>query len=165
MHYAYSKMGHNLKNFWSIVYTVLWISNHCAIYSLNKGIVVLHVFDFLLCQISEEKIRQHFGDGFVITDCSLKYTRSGQFRQFAFIGFQSDEDAQAALDKFDKTFINTSRISIEFAKQLGSHVGNRAKEQSEKTEKSVMPKNYQQCLLLFCFDLRTSVLNCTYFTF
>lgn len=48
----------------------------------------------------------------------MKYTKEGKFRQFGFVGFQTEEQAQEAIKFFDKTFIQTSRISIEICKDL-----------------------------------------------
>ncbi|XP_052219695.1 probable RNA-binding protein 19 isoform X2 [Dreissena polymorpha] len=41
------------------------------------------------------------------------------FRKFAFIGFKTETEAQAALKQFNNTFINTSKIQIEVAHDFG----------------------------------------------
>ncbi|XP_053375079.1 probable RNA-binding protein 19 isoform X2 [Mercenaria mercenaria] len=69
--------------------------------------------------IKEDKLRNHFGKIGSVTDCSLKYTKSGVFRKFAFIGFKTEQEAQAALKQFNKTFIDASKIVIEVAKDFG----------------------------------------------
>lgn len=69
-------------------------------------------FYWLLSQIKEERLKQLFGDKGTVTDCALKYTQDGVFRKFAFIGFQTDAEAAAAVKHFDKTFIDTSRIQV-----------------------------------------------------
>lgn len=71
-------------------------------------------------QITEEKLRDVFGTKGTITDIQLKYTKDGVFRQFAFVGYQTDEQAQAALKHFNNTFIQTSRIKVEVCASLGS---------------------------------------------
>ena len=63
-------------------------------------------------QITEEKLRRHLGEGLLITDCSLKYSSTGVFRRFAFLGFKSEEDAATVIKKFDKSYINTTQISV-----------------------------------------------------
>lgn len=50
----------------------------------------------------------------------MKYTEDGVFRKFAFIGFQSDDEANAAVRHFDKTCVNTSRVSVEICASLGA---------------------------------------------
>lgn len=67
---------------------------------------------------TEERLRKHFSSKGQLTDVKLMYTRSGVFRRFAYLGFVSADEAAAALKYFDKTFIDTSRISVEFAHQV-----------------------------------------------
>ncbi|XP_060561749.1 probable RNA-binding protein 19 [Ruditapes philippinarum] len=69
--------------------------------------------------IKEEKLRNHFGKVGSVTDCSLKYTKNGVFRKFAFIGYKTEQEAQSALKQFNKTFIDASKIVIEIAKDFG----------------------------------------------
>ncbi|VTJ88242.1 Hypothetical predicted protein [Marmota monax] len=58
--------------------------------------------------VKEEQFRQLFIAFGALTDCSLKFTKVGKF---GFIGFKSEEEAQAALNHFNKSFIDTSRIT------------------------------------------------------
>ncbi|KAK2172510.1 hypothetical protein NP493_953g00018 [Ridgeia piscesae] len=69
-------------------------------------------------QTKEDKLKATFGEVGQITDCSLKFTREGVFRKFAFIGFKSESEADAAVKRFNKSFINTSRLQVEIAKDL-----------------------------------------------
>ena len=50
----------------------------------------------------------------------LKYTPDGKFRQFCFIGYRSEEEAQEAIKYFNNTCIQTSRIKVEVCAALGS---------------------------------------------
>ncbi|XP_068158437.1 probable RNA-binding protein 19 [Drosophila tropicalis] len=70
--------------------------------------------------ITEEKLRNIFGTKGVITDLQLKYTVDGKFRQFGFIGYSSEEEAQAAIKHFHNTCIQTSRVHVESCAALGS---------------------------------------------
>jgi multiple RNA-binding domain-containing protein 1 len=54
-----------------------------------------------------------------VTDVQLKYTSAGKFRKFGFVGFQTEEEAQAALDFFHNSFYNTSKLCVEFCAELG----------------------------------------------
>ena len=45
--------------------------------------------------------------------------RDGTSRQFGFIGYRSVEEAQAALQYLNKTFIGAQRIYVEFAEKFG----------------------------------------------
>lgn len=49
----------------------------------------------------------------------MKYTHSGAFRQFAFVGFQTDNEAQKAIDYCSRSYIDSFRIDIEIAKPYG----------------------------------------------
>lgn len=62
--------------------------------------------------MKEERFRQLFSAFGTLTDCSLKFTKDGKFRKFGFIGFKSEEEAQTALNHFNKSFIDTSRITV-----------------------------------------------------
>lgn len=54
-----------------------------------------------------------------ITDCTLKFTKDGKFRKFGFVGFKSEEDANRALKHFHKSFVDTSRVTVEMCKSFG----------------------------------------------
>lgn len=62
--------------------------------------------------MKEERFRQLFTAFGTLTDCSLKFTKDGKFRKFGFIGFKSEEEAQMALNHFNKSFVDTSRITV-----------------------------------------------------
>ncbi|XP_018800163.1 PREDICTED: probable RNA-binding protein 19 [Bactrocera latifrons] len=70
--------------------------------------------------ISEEKLRGIFGTKGTITDMQLKYTPDGKFRQFCFIGYRNEEEAQEAIKYFNNICIQTSRIKVELCAALGS---------------------------------------------
>lgn len=70
-------------------------------------------------QITQEKLKETFSQKGVITDVQLKFTKDGKFRQFAFVGFQTEEEAKEAQDYFDNTFLNSLRIKVEQCTELG----------------------------------------------
>jgi multiple RNA-binding domain-containing protein 1 len=67
--------------------------------------------------LTEERMREHFqksGD-FVVTD--VKIMRKGaKSRQFGFVGFKNDRHAKSAKKFFHATYIDTSKIEIDFAR-------------------------------------------------
>ncbi|XP_029475657.1 probable RNA-binding protein 19 [Rhinatrema bivittatum] len=69
--------------------------------------------------MKEDRFRKLFAAFGTLTDCSLKFTKDGKFRKFGFIGFSSDEEARTALSHFHKSFIDTTRITVEFCKSFG----------------------------------------------
>jgi len=66
---------------------------------------------------NEERMKTHFeSDGkFVVTDCKImrKGTKS---RQFGFVGFKTAKHAKDAIKYFKNTYIDTSKIEIDYAK-------------------------------------------------
>nr|XP_008116887.1 PREDICTED: probable RNA-binding protein 19 [Anolis carolinensis]XP_008116888.1 PREDICTED: probable RNA-binding protein 19 [Anolis carolinensis]XP_008116889.1 PREDICTED: probable RNA-binding protein 19 [Anolis carolinensis] len=69
--------------------------------------------------MKEDRFRGLFAAFGTLTDCALKFTKDGKFRKFGFIGFKSEDDAKAALTHFNKSFIDTARVSVEFCKSFG----------------------------------------------
>jgi len=49
-----------------------------------------------------------------ITECSLKYTKDGVFRKFAFVGFHSESAAISAVTHRNNTFIDMAKIQVLF---------------------------------------------------
>nr|XP_048278521.1 probable RNA-binding protein 19 [Myodes glareolus] len=92
--------------------------------------------------MKEERFRQLFAAFGALTDCSLKFTKDGKFRKFGFIGFKSEEEAQAALRHFNRSFIDTSRITVEFCKSFGDPTKPRA--WSKHAQKPSQPKQSSQ---------------------
>lgn len=57
-----------------------------------------------------------------MTDIQLKYTPEGKFRQFAFIGYQNEEQANESIKYFDKMCINTYRLNVSHCVALGNYL-------------------------------------------
>ncbi|KAJ8776427.1 hypothetical protein J1605_015450 [Eschrichtius robustus] len=90
--------------------------------------------------MKEERFRQLFTAFGTLTDCSLKFTKDGKFRKFGFIGFKSEEEAQTALNHFNKSFIDMSRITVEFCKSFGDPTKPRAwSKHAQKASQSKPP--------------------------
>ncbi|XP_007900519.2 probable RNA-binding protein 19 [Callorhinchus milii] len=69
--------------------------------------------------MKEERFKGLFAAFGTLTDCILKFTKDGKFRKFGFVGFKSEEEAQAAFKHFNKSYIDTTRIIVEFCKSFG----------------------------------------------
>lgn len=76
-------------------------------------------------KISEDKLKAHFAKVGVITEAKLKYTKDGKFRQFAFVGYKNESDAEKAIEYFNNTYIDASKIivSLFFITQSKRKVG------------------------------------------
>lgn len=68
--------------------------------------------------MKEERFKSMFAAFGTVTDCSLKFTKEGKFRKFGFVGFKSEEDASCALKHFNKSFVDTSRVTVRAVKFL-----------------------------------------------
>ncbi|KFV77397.1 putative RNA-binding protein 19, partial [Dryobates pubescens] len=73
----------------------------------------------LASQMKEDRFQKLFGAFGTLTDCCLKFTKDGKFRKFGFVGYKSEDEAQRALSHFNRSFIDTSRITVELCKSFG----------------------------------------------
>lgn len=96
-----------------------------------KWLELLNVF-FL--QIEESTLRELFSEKGIVTDVQLKFTKDGKFRQFAFVGFETEDAAKNAIKAFDKTFIKTSKISVEVCNDLASKLTAAEQAQADKAK-------------------------------
>eukprot|EP00128_Syssomonas_multiformis_P011643 Colp12_sorted_trinity150504_noHs@33144 len=69
--------------------------------------------------ITPERLREHFAQKGEITDVKLAKTDKGVFRRFGYIGFKTEKEAEDAVDYFNKTFVDTSKIEVEIARAFG----------------------------------------------
>ncbi|XP_056131196.1 probable RNA-binding protein 19 [Lampris incognitus] len=84
--------------------------------------------------MKEERFRGMFAAFGTLTDCSLKFTKDGKFRKFGFVGFKTEEDADRAMKHFNKSFVDTSRVTVEMCKAFGDPT--KAKAWSKYTQRS-----------------------------
>ncbi|CAI1780240.1 hypothetical protein SEUBUCD646_0P03790 [Saccharomyces eubayanus] len=54
----------------------------------------------------------------LITDVKILRDRNGESRRFGFIGYRNEEDAFDAVDYFNGSFVNTSKIEVSMAKSF-----------------------------------------------
>lgn len=66
--------------------------------------------------LTEERLKEHFSKEGNVSDVKLMKKRNGESRQFAFIGYKSQQDAERAVKYFDRSFIDTARIEVQVAK-------------------------------------------------
>uniref|UniRef100_A0A8C5E0M0 RRM domain-containing protein n=1 Tax=Gouania willdenowi TaxID=441366 RepID=A0A8C5E0M0_GOUWI len=89
-------------------------------------------------QMKEDRFKSMFAAFGTITDCSLKFTEDGKFRKFGFVGFKTEEDADKALRHFHRSFVDTSRVTVEMCKAFGDPT--KAKAWSKHSQSSVGDK-------------------------
>ncbi|KAG4124566.1 hypothetical protein ERO13_D10G047700v2 [Gossypium hirsutum] len=69
--------------------------------------------------IAEDRLRDFFSQKGEVTDAKLMRTKDGKSRQFAFIGYRTEQEAEAAIKYFNKSYLDTSRIICEIARKVG----------------------------------------------
>ncbi|NWX87847.1 RBM19 protein, partial [Nothoprocta pentlandii] len=74
---------------------------------------------YFFSQMDENRFRKLFAAFGTLTDCCLKFTKEGKFRKFGFIGYKCEDEAKTAMNHFNRSFIDTSRITVELCKPFG----------------------------------------------
>ncbi|XP_031284877.1 multiple RNA-binding domain-containing protein 1 isoform X2 [Pistacia vera] len=69
--------------------------------------------------VTEDRLREVFSQKGEITDAKLMRTKDGKSRQFAFIGFRTEREAEEAIKYFNKSYLDTCRITCEIARKVG----------------------------------------------
>ena len=70
--------------------------------------------------ITTDRLKEHFSQKGYVTDVKLNYTKDGIFRKFGFVGFKETKEAEAAVEFFNQTYIDTSKISVDIAKGVSN---------------------------------------------
>ncbi|ELP88366.1 multiple RNA-binding domain containing protein, putative [Entamoeba invadens IP1] len=68
---------------------------------------------------TEKTIKEAFQSFGNITDCKLVRTKEGVSREFAFLGFSTESEAQNAIEKMNNAYILSSKINVSIAKKIG----------------------------------------------
>jgi multiple RNA-binding domain-containing protein 1 len=68
---------------------------------------------------TSDHLRDTFSSTGDVTDSKVMFKPNGKSRGFGFVGFRTIEAAQHALSYFNGTFVDTRRITVEFAKAIG----------------------------------------------
>ncbi|NXO00824.1 RBM19 protein, partial [Rhinopomastus cyanomelas] len=95
--------------------------------------------------MKEDRFRKLFAAFGTLTDCCLKFTKDGKFRKFGFIGYKTEDEAQTALNHFNKSFIDTARITVELCKSFGDP--SKPKAWSKHSQKASAPEKQPEKLV------------------
>ncbi|OWA53427.1 putative RNA-binding protein 19 [Hypsibius exemplaris] len=76
--------------------------------------------------ITEQRLKTIFEQKGLVTDINLKHAKGGTFRRFAFVGYETEAEAQAAKAYFNATYIDTAKIQVEDCRSLGD-IGDKEK--------------------------------------
>ncbi|XP_012835557.1 PREDICTED: multiple RNA-binding domain-containing protein 1-like [Erythranthe guttata] len=63
--------------------------------------------------VAEDRLREFFSQKGEVTDAMLMRTKDGKSRQFGFVGFRTEHEAEEATNYFNKSFLDTCRITCE----------------------------------------------------
>ncbi|KAK9149967.1 hypothetical protein Syun_008276 [Stephania yunnanensis] len=69
--------------------------------------------------VSEDRLRDFFSRKGEVTDAKVIRTADGKSRQFAYIGFRTEEEAAEAIKYFDKSYMDTCRLECNVALKVG----------------------------------------------
>eukprot|EP00250_Pteridium_aquilinum_P028386 c37063_g1_i1 orf=72-917(+) len=69
--------------------------------------------------LTEDRLKEHFSATGEVTDVKIIRTSDGRSRQFAFVGYRTEHEASSAVGYFDRSFIDTSRLTCEIARPIG----------------------------------------------
>jgi len=99
-------------------------------------------------QTTENDIKKHFSKKGNLTDIKLKY-RDGEFRRFAFLGFENPQEAQESCQFFNGTYLKQSQITVEVCHDIGSDQiqTSWSKRNKEKKDKTVKDQNQNDASL------------------
>lgn len=92
--------------------------------------------------VDSERLKEHFGSHGEVTDCKVMRTRDGHSRCFGFVGFASSEDAAAARRYYNKSFMDATRLEVDFAQKYGAEAKKNA--WSKYTEGTSRYKEHQK---------------------
>ncbi|KAL1537533.1 multiple RNA-binding domain-containing protein 1-like [Salvia divinorum] len=68
---------------------------------------------------AEDHLREFFSQKGEVTDAKLMRTKDGKSRQFGFVGYRTESEAEEAIKYFNKSFMHTARITCEIARKVG----------------------------------------------
>lgn len=60
--------------------------------------------------VAEDRLREYFSQKGEVTDAKIMRTADGKSRQFAFVGFRTEREAEDAIKYFNKSYLDTCRI-------------------------------------------------------
>ncbi|ETN80768.1 hypothetical protein NECAME_08942 [Necator americanus] len=90
---------------------------------------------------TEANLRSFFKKYGTLSDCTLKYTKEGKFRKFAFVGFDNEENARKALRETNLSYMGSSRLQVEECKPFGDANKPRAWSQYSKDSSAYKRKH------------------------
>ncbi|GIL52539.1 hypothetical protein Vafri_8379 [Volvox africanus] len=69
--------------------------------------------------VDEARLKEFFSAKGEVTDVKVLRTKDGRSRQLGFIGFKSVDEAAAALRYYNRSYMDTAKLAVEFARKVG----------------------------------------------
>ena len=85
----------------------------CSLDVQMSRLIVKHLPSYVTHATLREHFEQKKGPGGTLTDVQVSSKSDGTSRRFGFVGYKTDLEALAAQRWFDRTFIDSTRISVE----------------------------------------------------
>eukprot|EP00605_Chrysophyceae_sp_TOSAG23-4_P000162 GSChrysophyteH1.ASY1.ANO1.185.1 assembled CDS len=90
---------------------------------------------------TEKDLTEAFAKRGDVTDVKVMKTKAGKSRQFAFVGFRTNEQATDCCNFFNNTFIDSAKVSIEMAKRVGDEdLSSEKKRRAERAKEKAASK-------------------------
>ena len=95
---------------------------HSALPTFRAGLLSTYFMSRLIVKnlpayLTQERLRKHFeasdGPGGTLTDVKLVLKPDGTSRRFGFIGYKSPQEAERAKKWFNRSFVDSSRITVD----------------------------------------------------
>lgn len=88
--------------------------------------------------LEEDRLREYFSQAGEVTDAKIIRTKEGKSRQFGFVGYRTEEEAQVAVKYFRNAFLDTCKLSCEVAFKIGdSNIPRPWSRHSQKKEEDI----------------------------
>ncbi|XP_058197334.1 multiple RNA-binding domain-containing protein 1 isoform X2 [Rhododendron vialii] len=69
--------------------------------------------------VNEKRLREFFSQKGEVTDAKIMRTKDGNSRQFGFVGYRTEGEAEEAVKYFNNSYLDTSRVVCEIARKVG----------------------------------------------
>lgn len=70
-------------------------------------------------RFNDDQLRELFSFAGEVTDAKVIKTRDGKSRQFGFVGFRTSQEAKSARHRLNKSYVDTVKVSVDFARAVG----------------------------------------------
>ncbi|KAE9450705.1 hypothetical protein C3L33_17393, partial [Rhododendron williamsianum] len=93
-----------------IVYLEAYILNLVSVFSPSRSRLCVKN---LPKNVNEKRLREFFSQKGEVTDAKIMRTKDGNSRQFGFVGYRTEGEAEEAVKYFNNSYLDTSRVVCE----------------------------------------------------